>query len=208
MNKYTLPLFEDYFYHIYNQGNNGETLFYKPENYEYFLRKFENYLSDFIELYSYCLMSNHFHFLIRIKNWKEIEPNLKNHTGLEKFIQKSGHKTEVVVSEQFRRFFMAYSKAINKQERRTGSLFRKYHKRKLIDIEKYFQSTVVYIHQNPIHHKLFNDFRNYPWSSYNKIIDEKPSLLMKNEVLAYFENIENFKYVHEHWNSNYDEIEE
>jgi hypothetical protein len=48
MNRYGLPLEEGKFYHIYNQGNNGENLFYKDDNYIYFMKKFDQYLSEFV----------------------------------------------------------------------------------------------------------------------------------------------------------------
>jgi len=69
-------------YHLYNRGNNRENLFYKKENYHYFIRQFDKYLSSFVDVYAYCLLPNHFHFLIKIKEEDEIfrnirEPSLK-----------------------------------------------------------------------------------------------------------------------------------
>ena len=55
------------FYHIYNRGNNKENIFFEEKNYYYFLKKFDEYLSAFSDVYAYCLMPNHFHFLIKIK---------------------------------------------------------------------------------------------------------------------------------------------
>ncbi len=63
--KHFPPLVAHTFYHIYNRGNNGENLFYRPENYGYFLQKFDHYLSGYLELYAYCLLPNHFHLLVR-----------------------------------------------------------------------------------------------------------------------------------------------
>jgi hypothetical protein len=42
---------EGCYYHIYNRGNDGINLFYKPGNYIYFLRKYHAYLSDYVETY-------------------------------------------------------------------------------------------------------------------------------------------------------------
>ena len=47
-----IPLQEGKFYHIYNRGNNRETLFYTEENYKYFLKKYDKYLSEYIDTYS------------------------------------------------------------------------------------------------------------------------------------------------------------
>ena len=138
MDKYSMPLEEGKFYHIYNQGNNKENIFYSLENYEYFLHKFDGYLSDLVEVYAYCLMPNHFHFLIRIKELRELESGSSiskpaKSSRLGRF-ETTNDTIDIpkIASNQFRLFFMSYSKSINKQLGRTGSLFRKNFKRKEI----------------------------------------------------------------------------
>jgi REP element-mobilizing transposase RayT len=61
-------MIESRYYHIFNRGNNRDALFYELENYQYFIDKFRHYLDDFVEVYAYCLMKTHFHFLIKNKN--------------------------------------------------------------------------------------------------------------------------------------------
>jgi hypothetical protein len=106
-----------------------------------------------------------------------------------------------IVSEQFRRFFLSYSKSINKQEKRHGSLFQKYFKRKQIDSDNYFKQLIFYIHHNPAHHEITEKFKNYKWSSYFKILDDKPTKLMKNETIEFFgsksEYIQYHDYLHD-----------
>lgn len=197
MTEYNQPMQEGRYYHIYNQGNNGENIFLSTENHEYFIRKLDFYLSDFIEVYSFCLLPNHFHFLISIKDWSDIEPKLINHKGLIELVKGKNDKAEIITSEMFRRFFMSYSKAFNKQNERSGSLFRKSLKRKLIDSNEYFQNTVIYIHQNSRNHGIFNDFENYPWNSYQRILNDQPSKLKKAEVLNTFHDRDNFIFSHQ-----------
>lgn len=56
-----------YFYHIYNRGNNKENLFLEEDNYVYFLNLISKYLLPVSDTYSYCLLKNHFHILLKIK---------------------------------------------------------------------------------------------------------------------------------------------
>jgi hypothetical protein len=71
MNKYNPSLFEGQFYHIYNKGNNKENIFFNEENYYYFLKKFDFYFSDYLDMYCYCLLLNYFHLLVRVKEIKQ-----------------------------------------------------------------------------------------------------------------------------------------
>jgi len=64
-------------YHIYNRGNNHENLFYTEENYHYFLKLYDKYLSAIFDTYCYCLMPNHFHLLVRVKEENEIPEEVK-----------------------------------------------------------------------------------------------------------------------------------
>lgn len=54
-------------YHIYNRANGNEQLFLSDDNYRYFLKKYNEYISPIVDTFCYCLMPNHFHFLVRVK---------------------------------------------------------------------------------------------------------------------------------------------
>jgi putative transposase len=99
-------------------------------------------------------------------------------------------------SRVFHRLFTSYSKAINKQQKRHGSLFENPFKRKEVGSTHYLANLVFYIHANPQHHGIDNDFRQYPWSSYQRIISGKPSKLKKEDILAWFNDAENYIVYH------------
>lgn len=61
------PLLPGHYYHIYNRGNNGETLFREDRNYRYFLQLYAKHIAPVAETYAYCLMPNHFHFLVQVR---------------------------------------------------------------------------------------------------------------------------------------------
>ena len=72
MKKNTEPLQPETFYHVYNRGINGEVIFKEKRNYAYFLQQYDTYISLVSDTYSYCLLNNHFHFLIKTKSESQI----------------------------------------------------------------------------------------------------------------------------------------
>jgi len=180
MKKNQQDLEKDKYYHVYNRGNNSCLLFYNDKNYEFFLRRFDMYLSDFVDVYAYCLLPNHFHLLVRIKEVELVD----EHGEIES------------ITKAFHRFFTSYSKAINNQENRHGSLFENPFKRKEITDENYFANLVFYIHANPQLHGLTTDFKTYYWSSFTRILIDKPIKLIKEEVLDWFDDKENYLFFH------------
>ena len=55
---------------------------------------------------------------------------------------------------------------------------------------------VYYIHSNPQHHNLTDDFREWKWSSYKRILIDKPSKLNKKDLLEWFGYKEKFMQYH------------
>ena len=67
-----IPFEPDKMYHIYNHANGNDNLFYSDENYFYFLKRYSELLSPIVDTYAYCLMPDHFHWLVKIKSEKEV----------------------------------------------------------------------------------------------------------------------------------------
>ena len=67
MKNHQIPLEAHKVYHIYNRGINGTNIFYEERNYAYFLEKYAHYLHNWVDTFAYCLLKNHFHLLIRVK---------------------------------------------------------------------------------------------------------------------------------------------
>jgi putative transposase len=176
-----IPLHEGQYYHVYNRGNDGITIFHEERNYSYFLKKYDEYLSDVLEMYAYCLLPNHFHLLVRVKDF----PSFQNLESL-KLPSSKERTAENIVSELFRRFLMSYSKAINTQQNRKGSLFQKNFRRVHVDNESYFTTVISYLHSQMRHHGFKTNDEDYPWSSYRRILMDRPSKLQKQYVLEWF----------------------
>jgi putative transposase len=202
-------LIPEYYYHIYNRANGNERMFKSAENYRYFLAKFIEYIHPIADTFYYCLMPNHFHFLIRIKSERELQVFFKEHTaqrqdhrGLKNLdglsaADFSAEKIQQLISKHFSNFFNAYSKAYNKAHNRLGSLFMHPYKRKQITDTSYLIQLILYIHHNPLEAKLANHLEDWPYSSYPQIIaPSTPSFLKREEVLEWVNGIENFKFIH------------
>ncbi len=103
-------------------------------------------------------------------------------------------KTSEVKSpgQQFSNFFNAYSKRISRAYGRTGSLFENRYRRKEVTTDRYFLRLIHYIHWNPQKHGFVTDFRDYPYSSYQIFLMEKPTFVQRIEVLAWFDGRDGF----------------
>lgn len=125
MKKYHDYLESNCFYHVYNRAIGSETLFQEEKNYLFFIEKWQKYLLLYLNIWAYCLMPNHFHFLVKIKNEEDIPAQ-----DLKGFENLSG-----LLSKKFSDFFNSYAKSYNKIYDRQGSLFQKPFKRIKVDSE-------------------------------------------------------------------------
>jgi putative transposase len=166
------------YFHIYNCGIDKCDLFREHENYIYFIKLYEKYIDPIADTYSWVLMKNHFHFLVRIHDLPDL-PGL-NLEGLKPPYQ------------HFSNLFNAYTKAFNKRYERTGSLFQKNFHRKKIEDGQYLKNVITYIHQNPVHHGFCFRPGDYPWSSYNTMVSIKQTKLQRDAVVGWFDNLGNF----------------
>lgn len=175
-------------YHIYNRGINGTNLFQLEKNYYFFLDKWKLLVHPFFETKAYCLMPNHFHFLVSVKPLnKEIEDKIKEQltSKSKKFIDREIGYNDFL-EDQFKRLFSSYALAFNKQEGRTGSLFQKRFKRISLNTYHRIWHILAYIHHNPIHHKFTKDYEKWKFSSYGALLSQRPTLLARNDVLNWF----------------------
>lgn len=164
--------FEDHgVYHIYNQGNNRQRIFFKEANYRYFIRKMKTHLLPYGDLLAYCLMPNHFHWLLHAR--PEACMRMEK-TGQQRLVRSIGT------------LLSSYSQGINKQNNTSGSLFRAKTKSKDGDIESklitflhdsdgimvplyadmaYVRHCINYIHENPVKAGLVKNEVDWPYSS-------------------------------------------
>ena len=178
------PLQPGQYYHIYNRGNNREDLFREERNYRYFLQLCTRHVHPIADMFAYCLMRNHFHLLLRIK--EQTSQVSKTCEVL----------TPRKVSQHFSNLFNAYTKAINKAYGRSGSLFEERFGRITVTADAYFTNLIFYIHFNPQKHGFVDDFRAWPWSSYHTLSAAGATELNRGEVLGWYGGARQFAEFH------------
>jgi hypothetical protein len=120
-------------YHIHNRGNNGGTVFFRRSNCRYFLRLFDQYVRPVSDVYAWCLTENEFHFLLRTKSLEQMKASERSYATVVEVKTLSA-------SYQFSHLLNSYTQAVNRQMRRTGSLFEKPFRRKAIGSQMEFES--------------------------------------------------------------------
>ncbi len=196
------PLTPGYYYHIYNHANGSDLLFKEEKNYLFFLEKYTQYIVPVADTMAYCLMPNHFHLLVRIKQQNNLMAfSGRDNTMMKKYrlLKLQSEKDNLLstfISKQFANLFSAYTQAFNKLYNRKGSLFMKNFKRKRIDGDNYFTRLVNYIHLNPVNHGFTSKPQKWGYSSYNAILSDKPTWVKQDEILKWFGDADNFKYCH------------
>lgn len=135
-------------YHIIMRGINRQTIFEENEDKKRFLEVLQKYkeVSKF-QLYSYCLMDNHIHLLV-----KEIEEEL---------------------SVAMKRICSSYVYWYNSKYGRCGHLFQERYKSENVETTKYFLTVLRYIHQNPLKAGLVQNVFESEWTSINEYIHKR-----------------------------------
>lgn len=182
-------------YHIYNRGNNKENIFFDEQDYRAFLYRIalamkidkeiiENsdllnspksririspFPKNTFKIHTFCLMPNHFHFLIEQKSEEKIF----------KFLHK---------------VCTSYSMYINKKYGRVGHLFQDRFKSVRVGTNEQLILVSSYIHANPVKDKLVSEFDKYKWSSYSDYINNRKLPITETEfLLDVFGGKENLK---------------
>lgn len=166
-----MQFFENELYHIYNRGNNKQQIFFNPENYLFFLKKVRKYIQPHCDILTWCLMPNHFHFLV----------NADNRTIQTRIIAGSERN---VMGEGIRNLLSSYTQAINKQNDSTGSLFQQNTKAKPISkgSNLYDRTCFHYIHQNPLVAKMVSKMEDWEYSSFKDYCGLRNGTLANKEL--------------------------
>lgn len=138
-----------------------------------------------LEMLAYCLMPNHFHFLLRICP----RIDLKESDLPEKSNPFDPTKS---ISEFMRRIGITYVMKFNFDNQRVGPIFQGRFKVKEVDTDELIVHVARYIHINPVMAGLVNKPENWKWSDfseYSNFQNLRPDCLSKPDfILGYFNN--------------------
>jgi len=142
------------YYHIYNRGARGLSIFHEPENYLFVLRRIKQYCRALrITVIAYCLMPNHYHLLVR----------------------QDGETPAGMLPQ---RVFNSYTKAYNKRYDHSGTLFEHRFQAKPVTDETYLLHLCCYIHTNPVKDGLVTDPGQWLYSNYPEWVGERDGTLV------------------------------
>lgn len=163
-------IFEDnVYYHVYNRGNRKQQIFLQNRDYQRFIEKVVEYKNKFnVTIAAFCLMPNHFHFLV-----KESIPNS--------------------ISRFFSNLCNSHSKYFNTKYETVGSLFQGRFKAKSVDTDEYLVHVSRYIHLNPVGlfkylgEDAIDQLLTYKWSSLSLYLSSRKNEFVDPEfILNYF----------------------
>jgi len=198
---------EGHLFHLFNQGNNREQIFYSRENYLFFLNKIKQQILPHADILAWCLMPNHFHLLIYVHTICDSSDDLKSS-------DESHTLKKRLLTDSIAIMLRSYTRAINIQEKRSGSLFRSHTKAECVSKDngitpsfyntalgtqinvripekEYPQACFNYIHMNPVKAKLVDSPVDWEFSSFRDYSGKRSGKLISRQRAAEFISLEN-----------------
>ncbi len=158
------------YYHIYNHAVANDLLFYDEDDYLMCLRRLRRYYEkDAYSILAYCLMPNHYHFLLY-------------------------QNTDIPFHNSLNKVWFSYSCYLNKKYDRKGTIFSGKQQHIGIKNEAYLRYLCAYIHLNPVKAKLVDTPEAWNWSNYREWIGLRDGILIDREhISCFFQNPSEYK---------------
>jgi REP element-mobilizing transposase RayT len=153
--------FPNALYHVTSRGDRQETIFVDDTDRWRLLEIVAEALFKFdARMLAYCLMSNHYHFVMRTRQ-----------ANLSRVMQ---HVNGV------------YTQAFNRRHGKTGHLFQGRYHDHVVDSDRYMLAACRYVESNPVRAGLSGRAAEWKWSSYRAHVglDPVPDWLASAELLG------------------------
>lgn len=195
MTDYHQLLLPEQTYHLFSRAVGKEKLFLSEENYFFFLKKLKHHTASVCDFYCYSLLPNHFHLLGKICDEEKIIRHFEEVKNTAFDLQQ--HSLPDFVMERFSNCLNSYTKAFNNLHNRKGALFKDYLKRSKCENDQDFTTYVWYVHKNAVHHQLTDKIGAWKFDSYQSILSDERTSLLRKEVIEWFGNKEAFINFHQ-----------
>jgi len=147
------------YYHIYNRGAHKSIIFRNDADYVFLLKHVKKEMGKYgITVIAYCLMDNHYHFLLR-------------------------QDGDIEISKFMQAVFNIYTKAFNSKYNLSGTLFEGPYKSIRVDKNAYLLQLCRYIHRNPLEAGLVVKPEQWHYSNYAEFIGKRNGTLVDNEFM-------------------------
>ncbi len=150
---------KDYYYHVYNRSLENMLLFDGGADYRHFLSLVKKYSQLYsITINVYCLIPNHYHFLLC-------------------------QQTDITISKFLQSLNNAYVQGVNKKRKRRGTLYQGKPQYRVVEHEYYLMHLCRYIHLNPIKHNVIKDINHWKYSNYHERIGTRKGSLFEPDFI-------------------------
>lgn len=205
-------------YHIYNQGNNRQDIFFERDNYLFFLKKVRTHFLPYCDILAYCLMPNHFHFMVRVKTYDDAIGSATQSRAPNPIFNQAlnNRQAENDFNKSIGIMLASYTRAINKRFERTGSLFRQKTKANCVScsnglspsfiqtelgallkvcdsLQQYPQVCFNYIHQNPVKARLVKNREDWEFSSARDYLGLRKGNLVNIKLCAEYIDLSDYQ---------------
>lgn len=185
----TIPFVNGEYYHVFNRGVAKMPIYNNVFDYKHFLSTVLYYQIDgpkprfsffrnkpisleknmkIVDIVCYCLMPNHFHFMLR----------QKRENGITEFVSKVSN---------------SYTKYFNIKNKRVGPLLQGEFRSVYVESNEQLLHLSRYIHLNPLIGYVTKELREYKWSSYPEYLGLNGSICSKEMVLEQFKSARDYE---------------
>lgn len=131
-------------YHVLNRGNGRATVFHKAADFEAFVRLIGEAKERYpVKVLAYCLMSNHFHLLVKPEKGEDL-------------------------SQWMRWLMTAHVRRYHRHHGTSGHLWQGRFKSFIVKGDEHLLTVARYVEGNPVQAGMVRSARDWPWSSHRE----------------------------------------